>query len=223
LVVTGAAFEARIAAGAGVSVVCSGGNATQLRSTLDAIDPTRFCAVISFGLAGGLDPALRAGDLIVGSHVTSGGDTWQATPTFAGALTSAFHTVTANLRSLAGVDAPVMDAGGKAALHTATGAAAVDMESHITARFAASRNLPWSSLRVVCDPAHRPLPPLAKQALKTNGRIDFPIVLKSLARDPRQTLPMIRIGRDTAVAVAALRRARRLLGFGLGLSPANLG
>ena len=204
-------------------MICSGGDASVLRSKLDALDPARFCAVLSFGLAGGLDPALRAGDLILASRVTSDAGTWHSTKTMAGAVSSAIHKITTNLGSLAGVDATVMDVRGKAALRADTGAAAVDMESHITALFATSNSLPWSSLRVVCDAADRPLPPLANQAVKPDGRIDFSAVSRGLARDPLQVLPLIRLGRDAAIAVTALRRARRLLGFGLGLGPAYLG
>lgn len=222
LVVTGAAFEARIAAGSGVTVLCSGGDPSRLKSALDAVDPSRFCAVLSFGLAGGLDPALRAGDIIVASQVTSEARTWHSTERMAGALSSAVHETESNLHSLAGVDAPVLHTDGKAALHAETGAAAVDMESHITARFAASHDLPWSSLRAVCDAADRPLPRIADQALKPDGKIDLGGVLKNLAREPRQVLPLIRTGCDAAIAMAALRRARRLLGFGLGLGPSNL-
>ncbi len=41
----------------------------------------------------------------------------------------------------------------KAALHSETGAAAVDMESHIAAAYAAEAGLPFAALRVISDPA----------------------------------------------------------------------
>lgn len=223
LVVTGATFEARIAAGEDVSVVCSGGNSARLRSLLDAVDPARFRAVISFGLAGGLDPDLRPGDLIVASQVTANAKTWHAALTLTGALASALHANRMALQGLAGVGTPVLEPAGKAALRAATGASAVDMETHIAARFANDSNLPWASLRVVCDPAQRRLPPLALQALKPDGRIDFTAVLKSLVSEPSQLPALISIGHDTLTAVIALRRARRLLGPGFGLVAADIG
>lgn len=222
LVVTGAAFEARIAAGDGVCVICSGGDPSRLRSLLDALDADDFRAVISFGLAGGLDPALRPGDLVIASRVTSGGRTWHATLQVGGALASALNASETKLIDLAGADAILMDPAGKAGVRAATGASAVDMESHVAAQFATGRKLPWASLRVICDPAERALPPLAMQALKPDGRIDFPAVLKNLARDPLQVPALVRTGLDTAIAIAALRRARRVLGPGLGLGPADL-
>jgi len=216
--VTGAAFEARIAAGAGVFVVCAGGDPFRLQMLLDELDAGRFRAVISFGLAGGLDPALSPGDLVIADQIISRTKTWQANPVLATVLQSALSASgTKPLRSsLAGVDATVMDPASKAALRAATGAAAVDMESHVVATYATSRNLPWASLRAICDPAMRALPPLATAGLKPDGRIDFAATLKSLARDPSQIPALIRTGLDTAIAVAALRRARRFLDFGLG-------
>jgi hopanoid-associated phosphorylase len=223
LVITGAAFEARIAAGDDVSAVCSGGYPARLRTLLETVDSRRFRAVISFGLAGGLDPALRPGDLIVASHVISNDETRHATLTLGGALATTLHAHGVSLQSLAGVDAPVMTPEDKAALRTATGAAAVDMETHVAARFAADHRLPWGALRVVCDPAQRGLPPLAMEALKPDGGISIPAVLKSLVSDPSQISALIATGRDTAAATRSLRRARRLLGPGFGLIGADFG
>lgn len=219
LAVTGAAFEARIADGEGVFTVCAGGDPFRLRALLDELDPGGFRAVISFGLAGGLDPALRPGGLLIADQIISGERTWQTSAALAGALQSALSAGgTKPLRSaLAGVDATVMDPTSKTALRTATGASAVDMESHVVAAYATAKNLPWGSLRAICDPATRALPPLATQGLKADGGIDFAATLKSVARDPSQIPALIRTGLDTAIAVAALRRARRLLGFGFGL------
>src|SRR5215217_712246 len=78
LVVTGLALEARIAAGPHITTLCSGGDPLLLRSRLAATGPRGLRAVISFGLAGGLDPTLRPGDVVVASEVTSGADVWQA-------------------------------------------------------------------------------------------------------------------------------------------------
>lgn len=204
-------------------MLCSGGDSARLRSLLGAVDPARFRALISFGLAGGLDPDLRPGDLIVASQVTADGKTWHAALTLTGALASALQASRTALQGLAGVDTPVMEPAGKAALRAGTGASAVDMETHIAARFANENNLPWASLRVICDPAERGLPPLALQALKPNGRIDFTAVLKSLLSAPSQLPALISTGHDTMTAVIALRRARRLLGPGFGLIAADLG
>ena len=61
----------------------------------------------------------------------------------------------------------------KAALHSETGASAVDMESHIAAAYAAEAGLPFAAVRVISDPAHRALPALARAAIKPNGQIDL--------------------------------------------------
>lgn len=218
LVVTGATFEADIAAGDGVTTICSGADPARLRTLLSEIDARNFRAVISFGLAGGLDPALRPGDVLIADDIVAGAKTWRANHDLASAHHSALSPHQKVLRCrFAGADATVMNAGAKTALRVATNASAVDMETHIAAEFAERAKLPWGALRAVCDPASRALPQLATAGLKPDGGIDFAATLKSLARDPLQIPALIRTGIDTAIAVAALRRARGLLGdFSLG-------
>jgi adenosylhomocysteine nucleosidase len=220
LVVTGATFEAEIAAGEGITTLCSGAHPLRLRSMLADIDPGRFRAVISFGLAGGLHPTLRPGDLIIADQIIAGSKTWQTTPT----LTNALHRASSRPRrvNVVGAEATVMDPASKAALRVATGASAVDMESHVAAEFAIHNHLPWGVLRAICDPAHRALPAIATAGLKPDGQIDLVATLKSVARNPLQIPALIRTGIDTAIAVSALRRARGLLGLGFGLGSADL-
>jgi hopanoid-associated phosphorylase len=219
LVVTGAAFEARIAEGDGIDVLRSGADAAKLRVLLRRLDPADYGAVISFGLAGGLDPALRAGDLILAAEVIAPtGAAYATTPAVTRAIAAALGSSLAQPRRLAGVDAAVTQPGDKAALHAKQQACAVDMESHIVGAFAHAHGLPWGVLRAVCDPARRALPPLALAALRPDGGLDIPAVLKSLIRDPAQVPALIALGRDTKAATAALRRARRLLGARLGLT-----
>src|SRR5260370_2759479 len=72
LIVTGLVQEARIAAGPGMIVICSSSDPQQLRALLATLDPTTFRGVISFGVAGGLDPSLKSGDVVGATEVLSG-------------------------------------------------------------------------------------------------------------------------------------------------------
>jgi hypothetical protein len=72
LIVTGLVQEARIAAGPGMIVICSSSDPQQLRALLATLDSTTFRGVISFGVAGGLDPSLKSGDVVVATEVLAG-------------------------------------------------------------------------------------------------------------------------------------------------------
>src|SRR4051812_19557069 len=72
LIVTGLVQEARIAAGPGMIVICSSSDPQQLRALLATLDSSTFRGVISFGVAGGLDPSLKSGDVVVATEVLAG-------------------------------------------------------------------------------------------------------------------------------------------------------
>jgi hypothetical protein len=65
--VTSLAREALVARGSGVSVVCSQG--TRLGAALHAAIHPGVSGIISFGISGGLNPELVAGDWVVASTV----------------------------------------------------------------------------------------------------------------------------------------------------------
>src|SRR5262249_10343780 len=118
---------------------------------------------------------------------------------------------------LTGVDAPVVDAASKEALHKRTGAAAVDMESHVAAEVAATRKLPFAACRVIIDPAQRTLPPAALVGMNPDGSTNLSGVLRSLAQHPAQLPQLIRTALDALIARTALLRGRRTLGEFFGL------
>src|SRR4051812_12513199 len=78
LIVTGLAQEARIAAGPGMTVICGSSDPDQLRGMLATVDPASIRGVISFGVAGGLCPTLKSGDIVVATEVMAGDSRWLA-------------------------------------------------------------------------------------------------------------------------------------------------
>jgi len=224
LIVTGLVQEARIAAGPGMIVICSSSDPRQLRALLATLDSSTFRGVISFGVAGGLDPALKSGDVVVATEVTAGDTRWLA----GCSLNEELITSVALKRrrvvrgGLVGVEQVVAARAGKAALRSETGAAAVDMESHIAAAYAAEARLPFAALRVISDPASRALPALAISAIKRNGGIDLRVVLRGVARNPLTLRSLVSTGIDFNRALKSLRGCRGFLLGGEALVPADL-
>ena len=114
------------------------------------------------------------------------------------------------------MDNPVADPWGKELLHAQTGAAAVDMESHIAARIAAAYQIPFVACRAIIDSADKPLPPAALVGLRPDGTADVLAVLRSVLQRPSQVPALVRTALDARIARAALRRGCRMLGAGLG-------
>lgn len=224
LIVTGLKQEARIAAGPGLTVICSSSNPVQLREMMLSFDPASIRGIVSFGVAGGLNPALRSGDIVIASEIVSAKGRWLA----AEALSQALHGLPEQggesriVRGvLAGVDEVVLGPAAKASLHAATGADAVDMESHIAARYAEVNDLPFAALRVISDPAHRALPELAANALKADGNIDIWKVMRGVARKPSQIRALVHSGRDFNRALRGLRSYRSRLDGASGFTVAT--
>ncbi|TNC12109.1 phosphorylase [Methylobacterium terricola] len=219
LAVTGLAREARLADGPGVAAVGAGGDPERLRDLLRARRSPGCRAVMSLGIAGGLDPALVPGDVVVATGVSAGGMRHPAHAEVVAALRHRLAGVPARvvLADVVGVEAAVLSPQAKAQLRAETGAAAVDMESHVAAAFAEAHGLPFCAVRVVCDPADRALPAAIAKAIKPDGEPDILAVLAALARRSASVGGLVRLARDSSAAFASLGRCRALLGVGLGV------
>lgn len=223
LIVTGLKQEAQIAAGPGLTVVCSSSNPMQLRELMTTFDPATVRGIVSFGVAGGLDPALQSGDIMIATEVVTASERWSTVAALSDKLVSlpqlGPHRIVPGV--LVGVEEVVLGQLGKAALRATTGAAAVDMESHIAARYAARHNLPFAAVRVISDPAHRALPELAAAALKPDGNIDIWKVMRGIARKPSDIRALVSSGRDFKRALRSLRGVRGLLDGSGDFAPAE--
>ncbi len=213
LAVTGLAKEARIAKQAGLVPVVGACDETRLAAKLEAL-PQDIVAVVSFGIAGSLSPLLHPGDVVVASHVVGENEHYVCDPDWARILRGRLFGSQSGI--VAGVGEVVGHISMKKALMQTLGAHAVDMESHIAARFAKKRGLPLAALRAISDPHNRTLPPAALVPLGPNGKARLALVLKSLIGDPGQFFELVQTGREAGKAFRALVRARRLLGPGLG-------
>src|SRR5580700_9753659 len=142
----GMAFEARIAAGPGVLVVCRTAG-SELATVAESAVRHGYRGMLSFGVAGGLASHLRAGDWVVASAVRESQTVHATDPVWSrkllGMIDGAVHA------PIVGVDNPVAEPAKKRELHRATGAAAVDMESHHAARVAGEHRLAFAAVRVV--------------------------------------------------------------------------
>lgn len=210
----GLAFEARIAAGPGVHVVCRTGG-TELEIAADNAARQGYRGMISFGVAGGLASHLRAGDWVVASAIREAHVVRPTDPGWSrkllGKISGAIHA------PILGVDVPIAEPAKKRELHRTTGAAVVDMELHLAARVAAAHKLAFAAVRVVVDPAHRAVPPAALHGMHPDGRANVLAVMRHVMARPSELRPLARIAMDAFAARSAMARVRRELGPHFGL------
>jgi adenosylhomocysteine nucleosidase len=200
-IVTGLIAEARLGCPLGL-VRAGGGLPDGAAAAAEWLIGQGVDGLVSFGLAGGLDPALSPGDIVVPETVLDG---------------DLVHATAPSLSSRLGLRGGVLLAGTavvaialeKAKLFARTGALAIDLESGAVARVAARHAMPFAALRAICDPAGRSLPPAALTAQDGRGAIGLLRLLASVARHPSQVPSLVALGRDAATARAALKRRVR--------------
>lgn len=212
---TGLRAEARIAERSpGVKAVAGGGRESALSELLERALADGARGLISFGIAGALQPELSPGTCIVGTGVVSGGERFSCDKAWVERLLARLPE--ARREMIAGSSTAVADVEAKAKLYRQTGAVAVDMESQVVARVAMAHGLPFAVLRVIADGAMQALPPAAVNGMKEDGTPDVVRVLKSLASRPAQLPGLIGTAFSARRAMAELLRCHGLVGPGLG-------
>jgi len=174
MIIVGLRAEARIAQALGVPVATGGGTTTGAEHAARYLIAQGAKALISFGLAGGLDPALSAGAILVPHAVIAEGQRFAADGSLAHRLGGPTAHVLLGTADIATTPTT------KQRLWRETGASAVDLESGAVARIAAEAGLPFAVLRAVCDTTNHALPPAALAALDSGGAISLPRVIRSV-------------------------------------------
>ncbi len=166
--------------------------------------------LISFGLAGGLDPSLRAGSIVLPSEVISGEGVRFVT---AEGWRERLRLNIAKQRPVAAGNlltspTPIGSIADKATAFRDTGAVAVDMESLAIAAVAAAHSLPFVAVRVIVDTAMDVLP-RAVMAASGGGALNFPRLVGGLAAAPLEIFALIRLAQRHRAAMRSLAAAAR--------------
>jgi adenosylhomocysteine nucleosidase len=195
----GFAAEARVARLSGWRVGIGGGTtagaARMARHLIDA----GATGIVSFGLAGGLNPTMRAGTVIVAEAVAVDGCVWPTDP----ALNARLGGTTGHV--CLGWNHAVVTPDEKRRLRHETGACSVDMESGAVATVAVEAGVPFAVLRAICDPVDRAVPPAALVALNAAGGLAGIRMAISILARPRQIGTLMALAGDAARARWALR------------------
>jgi hopanoid-associated phosphorylase len=210
LCTSGLAAEARIARAAGFQVIVGAGDTRRTAALVEDAVRDAKC-LVSFGIAGGLAPHLRPGDVILSAEVIGEERRWRPD--------ERFHRELARLaRRIGAIEGPVLGArdilatgDDKARAWRATGALAVDTESAVVAGTAEAAGIPFLVLRTIADPATRALPPAALIPLTEDGTPALIPVLGEVLRRPRQIAALFGLARETRQALTALAGPARAL------------
>ncbi len=169
---------------------------------------------MSFGIAGGLDPSLKPGTLLIPNEiVTQEEHRFRVTPQWHEAVTDVARAcgLAVNTDRLLGMSHVISSVERKVELYTTHQAVAVDMESHAAAEAAQAHDLPFLAIRAIADPAHRHIPEAALNAIDANGKTRIAPIVQGIVKNPLLLGDLIRLSIETARARAALRHAANQL------------
>lgn len=195
--------------GDGTLVAVSGiGGAAAERTALRLI-AGGAAALVSWGVAGALDPALAPGALCLPSEVIAAhGVRYPTSPRWREWLDARICArIGAASRPAGGAlltsERSIDGAAGKAEALRSSGAVAVDMESGAVARVAALHGLPFLAVRAILDAADDEVPH-AVSAASQAGEVRMGRLLRGLARAPSEIVPLLRLARRYRCATHAL-------------------
>jgi purine-nucleoside phosphorylase len=162
------------------------------------LDSRRFDQLISSGFAGGADPSLGVGDLLLAENFSD--------PHL---LANARALLVSRVGRLVTAGGVIESASDRARLAREDGAAAaIDMETEWIARACATRKIPMLSLRVISDTAAAPfpVPPAVLFDLERQKTDAFKLGVH-LLKHPTRIVRLIRFARQIAAARANLSAA----------------
>ena len=175
-------------------------------------------ALVSWGTAGGLEPGLCSGSLVLPEGVVAPDlSVFESDGSWRERLSRRLRgRLEIHAAGLASCPNPVTGPAERIELRRRTGAAAVDMESAAVAAAARRAGVPFLAVRVVADPLGPALPTSALAAIDAMGRFRALRLLSALREHPEEILSLLRLARHFRVALRTLSAVSRMAGPNLG-------
>jgi adenosylhomocysteine nucleosidase len=164
-------------------------------------------SLLSFGLAGALDPALRPGTVLLPDTVIDGSGAMH--PTFGpwrDRLAALCEGPGIARGTLLSVPEALSNAAAKSQARSRSGACAVDMESFAIGRVAAQAGVNFAVARVVVDTAMDTLPRSARLATGPHGEVNYGRLVWGLMRAPSEISALVQLWQRYRIAMRSLRR-----------------
>jgi adenosylhomocysteine nucleosidase len=171
-------------------------------------------ALLSWGTAAALEPALRPGTIVLPAlAISTSGVRLACDASWRTRLEQAL--IRAGLEPAGGVAAEAVrileSPAHKQALADTTGAVIADMESAGIGGLALHRCVPWLAVRAVADAAGSAVPAQLCANLDEYGRPGLPALLAALLRDPKLLREAWRLRSDFRAGLRSLRRVARVV------------
>jgi adenosylhomocysteine nucleosidase len=177
-------------------------------------------ALLSWGSAGGLVPALSPGSLVLpGKVIGIDESSYSTDPAWHRRLLDRLKdSLDLHQGSLAESVTALKSPAEKRSLFERTGAIAVDMESGAVAKVAREAGVPFMAVRAIADPASMAIPQSPLGAVDAFGELRLPTLLNGLIKHPAEVFDMIRLGWNFRAARVTLSKVAHLAGSHLLIS-----
>ncbi len=194
--------------GSDILIRCAGARPEQAEQHASDLISSGCTALVSFGIAGGLSPDVLNGQIVVSDKVIlPNGEEIGTSEVWRNRLVDVLGADgSVVIGKTMGSETIVSEPTSKRAIHQQFGAIAVDMESHRVAIVAAKANVPFLVIRAISDTFDQGIPRSAQDAIDKDGTPLYLKVMAAVLKRPHDIPKLMRLSKDTDLALASLRR-----------------
>lgn len=176
------------------------------RAAMQSLLKHNIDGVVSWGVAGAIDPKLNFGDILISETVLYNNDKYTCSLNWFNNINQELQNNYSFIKSGMMVTNQEICSSieNKTSLYENTGASAVDMESGAIAELAQSENIDYLILRAISDNANTAIPEVVTNHTDNLGRPDLFPFLFSCIKQPGQIIELVKLARCYKKALSNL-------------------